>query len=249
MGRGALDAIAAGGFGGSERGFRALDQALDGVGRVAGEAGGDADADGDVLVAAGCHRNFFTKHIGEVLGLMLRGGGQDDGEFLSAVAGAGVALADGVIEESGEVAEDFVAGGATAEIIDGPEVVDVDHEHGDGKFEALGKLPFLAEAFAEEAAIAKAGEGVGAVHLLEAAVGFAEAFLGFAQQGGQASSFICLGRRGGEDLGAEERSAHGGTLQDSAKCGAEAGYSVVISLCKPGWHRLRKIEACAARSG
>ena len=60
-------------------------------------------------------------------------GGDDEDEFFAAETAGAVAGADGVGEDPAEIGEDLVADGVTASmIIDGFEVIDIDHEDGGG---------------------------------------------------------------------------------------------------------------------
>ena len=106
--------------------------------------------------------------------------------------------------------------------------------------ETPGELPFLAQALAEEAAVAEAGEGVGAGELFEAAVGFVEALLGFAEalfKGREAGGLV---EWSGEDLSMTERRAQ----RDPSGTGEMGALSRFSMVLRAGLGCPKKIVEC-----
>ena len=128
----AFDAVAALGLGAVHRGIGVFDQGGDVVAVLRIQAGADAGADKE-LVLAGLERwgEAVEQFIGQVFGIagLLQAGQQDD-EFVAAQARHGVDVAQLLLEAHGDVLEQQVADGVAEAVVDVLEAVQVEEQHG-----------------------------------------------------------------------------------------------------------------------
>ncbi len=134
-----------------------------GKGFHAGSADGDGEMDG--LLKTGKEDGEVLDGVAELFaereGSVEVGGGKDDGEFFTAVAGDDVAgAADVFFEAMGDCSEAKVADGMAFAVVKGFEVVYVKHEQGEGKLGTGGAKPLLLKGLVEETAIVDPGETV-----------------------------------------------------------------------------------------
>ncbi len=127
-------------------------------------AGGDAQAERDLDASASDH----DVAAGDVEPHALRqfpsfGGaaaGGDDEEFFSAAPADRVVRTDHGGDAGGDDAQDGVPGGVAASVVDGLEVVDVDHDEAHGELVALGAQQFTLENVEDGFAVPQAGQRV-----------------------------------------------------------------------------------------
>ncbi len=129
------------------------------------DAAGDADRDRDRQVRVALDREALA--LDEVAQLLHQDGalldvglGEDQHEFLAAVAADHVAGAEVRAERLGDAAQDDVAGGVAVGVVDGLEVVDVDEGDRQRPLVAAGTLDLGEERGQEGAAVGHAGQAV-----------------------------------------------------------------------------------------
>ena len=133
--------------------------------RSAGEADRDRDAPGGLELRGG---DLLHQPAGEPLGVLRVARGHDDREFLAAEATDDVARAHGRPQGFGEAAQDLVPGPVPVHVVDALEVVDVEHQHGDGVVRAACVRQRGAQAFVKRAVVVKPGQRVRLRLVLEA---------------------------------------------------------------------------------
>ncbi len=100
--------------------------------------------------------------------LLCVGLGQQDREFLSAVAAYHINLAQLLVKERRNLAQDFVSQQVAELIVQPLELIDVGHDHGHAGSVAAGTLDFFQDPQFEEAAVEDSGQSIEVGQLLDA---------------------------------------------------------------------------------
>lgn len=151
-------AVAARPLGAAERGVGAGEPRRNALLRAQlGDTRGQRDGDPRGLGAAGNHR---TQRLGNVPGLGEPGERQQHHELLAAVAEQPVVAAQAARAERRQAAQHAVPGQVPVAVVDGLEVVDVEHHEGHGGALAAGEGVCRAQAVTQRPPVAGAGERV-----------------------------------------------------------------------------------------
>ncbi len=157
------DLVAAGFFGGVHGRVGVVDHLFGGH---AGAVGDDADADGypaarlAVFAGEAVGGDGPLEAEGGFAGFVLAGAAHEEEEFLAAEAAEGVAAAGEAREEVGELGEQDVALDVAVFVVVFFEVVDVEHEDGEGLAAIGGEADFGLELFHHVGGVVEAGFGV-----------------------------------------------------------------------------------------
>ena len=136
--------------------------------------GGDADR----ALAA----DRVAAALGDRGGRRLVGAGEQQHELVAAVAGDLVVRAQLALQQARDAAQQLVAGGVAARVVDALEVVEVEDDGAERGLVAAGARDLLADAHLHRAVVEDAGERVGAGDVLDVLVGLGVA----AGDGGEA---------------------------------------------------------------
>lgn len=217
-------------FGAVKGAVGVVDKGL-GVGGAGGDGGGDAAADGgpasfgggdDFVAGEGGGAgdlNEGADAFGDEEGGFGVGAWEEDDELFAADAGDEVVFdTEALLEEGGDALEDAVAVGVAEVVVDGFEVVDVDHDGGKRCGQVGGAVPKGDETFLVGMAVGEAGEPVGGGKADEVGVGDGEqVVLDAAAQTKQPGIAVFAGddvvREEGEESYPEDASADGELLR------------------------------------
>jgi hypothetical protein len=133
--------------------------------RPARQADRDGDATGRIEVG---RFDAIDDPVRELLCVLRRARRDHDRELLAAQPVHGVGRADGVLQGLRKPAQDLVTGAVAVDVVDALEVVDVEHEHGDGLVRParVGERP--AQSLVERAVVVEAGQRIRHRLVLEA---------------------------------------------------------------------------------
>src|SRR4051794_15594769 len=158
-------------FGAVHRAIGAAQRVVD---AVVGSEDGDADARGgdDVLSldVRGLTRELALERRGDVTGALAVGVWQEDGELVAAEARDHVARAQPLRDDLADVLEHLIAGVMSKRVIDGLEVVEVEHQHRSPLAIALDPTQLLLQRTLEEPAVVQPGQVIASSEALQLAV-------------------------------------------------------------------------------
>ncbi len=156
-----------------QRAVRERDQRVRRLGRVLVGRGTDADGDRDAAgpVLDGRLRHGAADPFGGLGDVVTARPGQEDQELLATVADQHVALADDAPADPRDGAQDTVADEVAVCVVDGLEVVDVEHEDAERTLGADGPRELLAQAAQPEPAVVGVGERIDRGQSLETVMG------------------------------------------------------------------------------
>ncbi len=176
-----LHAVASPALGRGERTTGAVDETLHGAQRVAGPHRADRDGHGQQDVVAdrdGQRPDEPAELLGEPSQHLVAGhGGREHDELLAAPAADHVVAAQPALQARGDLAQHAVADGVPVDVVDAPEVVEVEHHHARRHAGALAARELGGDRVEHVPAVVEAGQRIGA----RAPLGLGAAALGLEQ--------------------------------------------------------------------